>query len=321
MHALYSLSADAPLSWQPLTLPELGPRDVRVQVAFAGVNPVDWKMRQGDLLGIAQRLLGPKGPLVCGIDFAGTVLAVGKDVKDVQVGTRVVGGTNFSRGQHGSYASHVQVRDDQLAVVPQQVDLAQAACLPVAACTAQIALMEVGRLPARANPRVLVLGASGGVGHFAVQLARQAGARTVGVCSTRNVSLVAELGGEPIDYTQADWAQRVAARGPWDVIVDGVGTSSYPASLCHQWLAKGGVHVMVVPKGSDVWRLALPGPSHTVLAQATTARLRPLVEALASGTLRSVIQERIALLQADRAHQLSQGGKVVGKLVLQAPES
>ncbi|MBI5610712.1 MAG: NAD(P)-dependent alcohol dehydrogenase [Deltaproteobacteria bacterium] len=318
MRALISLSGDNPLQWRDFALRSLGPHDLRVKVAAAGVNPVDWKMRDGDLLGVLQRLIGPSGPLVPGIDFAGEVEAVGAQVRDVAVGDRVVGGTDFSRGQHGSYATHVQVRQDQVAKVPDSVDLAQAACLPVAAGTAAIALFEVGKLRERASKKVLILGASGGVGHIAVQLARAAGATVFGVCSARNVKLVEELGATAVDYTQEGWQASIAAAGPWDVIVDGVGTASYPAPLCLGWLAKDGAHVMVVPKGLDFWRVVVPGRSHTVLTRATTERLQPLVAALADGSLRVVIQERVPLAEAQRAHELSRSGKVVGKVVLVA---
>ncbi len=318
MRALVSLSGNQPLAWRDLPLPALGPSDVRVRVAAAGVNPVDWKMRDGDLLGVLQRLLGPRGPLVPGIDFAGEVEAVGAQVRDLAVGDQVVGGTNFSRGQHGSYASHVQVRADQLAKIPAGVDLAQAACLPVAAGTAAIALFEVGKLRERASKKVLILGASGGVGHIALQLAHAAGATVFGVCSARNVKLVEELGATAVDYTQDGWRERIAAAGPWDIVVDGVGTASYPAPLCLSWLAKDGAHVLVVPKGMDFWRVLVPGRSHTVLTRATTERLQPLVDALADGSLRVHLQERIPLVEAERAHALSRQGKVVGKLVLVA---
>ncbi len=318
MQVLSSVSHRDPLRWCDLPDRPLRLDEVRVNVRAAGVNPVDWKMRQGDLLGVAQRILGPRGPLVVGVDFAGDVAQVGSNVTDLKVGDRVVGGTDFSRGQFGSYARQVQVRADQCALLPDNVDFADAACLPVAGVTAQTCLFSLGKLKERSDPRALILGASGGVGHFAVQLARIHGAVSVGVCSTRNVELVKRLGGIAIDYNQTDLQAAVAHHGPYDVIVDAVGGGAYAAKFCLQLLKPGGVRVLVVPSPADYLSIALPGPTVTVLGRPNRETLAPLVAELAAGRLQVVIQEKIPMDQAERAHEVSRAGKVVGKLVLVA---
>ena len=318
MNVLTSASQHLPLNWTELADRPLRQCEVRVDVRAVGVNPVDWKMRQGELLGVAQRILGPRGPFVCGVDFAGEVTAVGPGVSDLRVGQRVVGGTDFSRGQFGSYARQVQVRADQCAVLPDHVALDAAACLPVAGVTAHSCLFRLGGLAAKADPRALILGAAGGVGHFAVQLAHKHGAKTVGVCSARNVALVQRLGGIAVDYAKADWQAEVSRLGPFDVIVDAVGGGAYPPKMCAGWLKTGGVRVLVVPRPADYLAIALPGPTRTVLGRPNRQTLEPLVAALADGSLEVVIQERIPLGEAERAHQISRAGKVVGKLVLVA---
>jgi len=147
-------------------------------VRAIGVNPVDWKMRSADgFLGLMQRILGPSGPLVIGIDFAGEVVEVGAKVTELDVGARVVGGTDFSRGQRGSYADEVIVRPDQCAVLPDSVTFEAAACLPVAAVTAGMALTE--HAGSGADSRVLVLGASGGVAAVLILFALNYPHRTV----------------------------------------------------------------------------------------------------------------------------------------------
>lgn len=316
MKVLTSSSLAEPLHWVDIPFPKLRAFDVRVAVRAVGVNPVDWKMRQGDFLGLVQRIIGPAGPLVCGVDFAGEVIEIGPAVKDIQVGDRVVGGTDFSRQQYGSYAEVVQVRADQLALLPKSVAFEAAACLPVAGVMAEIALFSLGKLASRREPRVLTLGAAGGVGHFCVQLARLRGAVSVGVCSARHVKLVEELGGIAIDYGQGDFAVQAAQHGPYDVVVDAVGSTAYPVAFCRKLLKKGGIHVLVMPTARDFPYLALPGPTKTKLAVAGRALLEPLVAELAAGRLRVVIQERIPLGEAERAQQLSRTGKVTGKLVL-----
>jgi len=200
------MKAMAQRTWKagkPLGLVELddpAPRagEVRVRTRAIGVNPVDWKMRAGGPLRLALRLAGPPLPFVPGVDFAGVVDAVGAGVAGIAAGDRVVGGTDFSRGQRGSYAEAVIVRPDQLCRLPDEVPFDVAGALPVAGVTAWMSLVEIGRLDEKPTERgaqaALVLGASGGVGHLAVQIAKLRGARVVGVCSARNAEAVRALG-------------------------------------------------------------------------------------------------------------------------------
>ncbi len=150
-----------------LPTPEPGADQVRVAVKAIGVNPVDWKLRESGPLRIAARLIGPPPPVVVGVDFAGIVDAVGAEVRDVRVGERVVGGTDFARRQRGSYADAVFVRADQLCALPSQLPFDVAGALPVAGVTAWMSVVEIGRLHVRAkgaDPRRL-----GGVDHVAVE--------------------------------------------------------------------------------------------------------------------------------------------------------
>jgi NADPH:quinone reductase-like Zn-dependent oxidoreductase len=318
MQVLTSNSPAEPLHWVDIPAPKLRANDVRVQVRAVGVNPVDWKMREGDFLGTMQKIVGPRGSLVPGVDFAGEVTEVGSAVTDLKVGDRVVGGTDFSRGQYGSYAKTVQVGADQVAVLPPSVSFEDAACLPVAGVTAWTSLFKLGHLGKKPNSSVLVLGASGGVGHFAIQLAKIHGAKSVGVCSSRNVELVERLGAIAIDYSKGDVATEAAKHGPFDIVVDAIGSSTYPVSMCRKLLKPGGKHIVVAPKGSDFFWVALPGPTRTVLARASRNTLEPLVADLASGKLQVVITERVPLDDAERAHKISRTGKVVGKVVMVA---
>src|SRR5262249_36956750 len=115
------------LEWLELPTPKPGPRDVRVAVHAIGVNPGDWKIRRQGPRGLAARAVRPfrgaRGPIILGVDFAGVVEEVGAKVKGLTAGTRVVGGTNFARGQHGSYADTVVVRASQVTPVPDSIDL------------------------------------------------------------------------------------------------------------------------------------------------------------------------------------------------------
>lgn len=306
-------------------LPDPTPRrrEVRVAIHAIGVNPVDWKMRAGGPLRAAARTIrmfrGPRGPVILGVDFAGVIDAVGDVVDDLKVGQRVVGGANFARGQHGSYADTIVVRPDQLAVLPDQVSFEVAGALPVAGVTAWMALTEYRRIgPGR---RVIVLGASGGVGQFAVQLAKRTLHADVvaGVCSGKNAALVTGLGADVVlDYTAGDPLAAARAHGPFDIVVDCAG--GYAASRCRALLAPGGRHVMVAgdTPGAMVQVVVPPFRSRAILGKPTRARLAAVVAAVAAGELTVAIQKTFPLAEAEAAHAESKTHRMTGKLVLLA---
>ncbi len=309
-----------PLELLELPTPEPGGNDVRVKVAAIGVNPVDWKMRSGGPLRLAARVLGPRPPVVVGVDFAGVVTAVGAGVRELARGDRVVGGTNFARGQRGSYADTVVVREDQLCRVPDTVDLAEAAALPVSGVTAWMAVVDLGRIRSvpEAARRVLVLGASGGVGQLAVQIGKLEGAFVAGVCSTDNVQMVQALGADVVlDYRQGDPLAQAKAHGPFQIVIDCVG--SYSGSECRGLLSSGGRHVMVAgdEPSAMVQILVPPFTSRTILGRPTGKRLEPLIAALAAGKLQVSIAQKLPLASAEEAHRLSRSGHMTGKLILE----
>lgn len=197
-------------------VPEIGPGEVLVRVHAAALNPYDWHMLRGDPY--VARLMGGVGltrpkSRVAGVDAAGRVEAVGSDVRGLEPGTEVFG---FCQG---SLAEYAKARADRVVPKPAGLSFEQAAALPMAGLTALQGLRDAGRL--RSGQRVLVNGAAGGVGCFAVQIAVGLGAQVTGVCSTGKVELVRSLGAEHvIDYTREDFT---GARGRYDVILDNVG--------------------------------------------------------------------------------------------------
>lgn len=312
--------ANAPLELLDLPTPEPKKGEVRVRVRAIGVNPVDWKMRSSGPLRLAARLLGPKPPVVMGVDFAGVVEAVGPGVTRVAADDRVVGGTDFSRGQRGSYADTVVVREDQLCRVPDTVDLAVAAALPVSGVTAWMAVVDLGRVRQvrSAERRVLVLGASGGVGQLAVQIAKLEDAFVVGVCSTTNLQLVQDLGADVVlDYHQGDALAQARPHAPFHLVIDCVG--NYSGAGCRALLSAGGRHIMVAGDDpSALLQLVVPPfKSKTILGRPTGARLEPLVAAVAAGKLRVSIAAKLPLTSAEEAHRLSQTNRLTGKLILE----
>ena len=248
-------------------LPETGADDVLVRVRAAALNPADWHILRGDPL--VARLMGvgltrPKAR-VAGIDAAGVVEAVGVNVRGLRTGDEVLG---FCRGAFAEYACAAA---DLVVPKPASLTFEQAAAVPVAATTALRGIREVGEVTA--GQRVLVIGAGGGVGTYAVQIAAALGAEVTGVCSTRNVELMRSIGAaHVIDYTTDDFTSGPAR---YDVILDNV--SSLPLSRLRGALTPKGT--LVLNDGGSPGHVFGPvaGIVRAVVANAfVSQRLRPL---------------------------------------------
>ena len=248
-------------------LPEAGPGDVLVRVHAAALNPADWHILRGDpriarLMGVG--LTKPKAR-VAGIDAAGVVEAAGANVRGLGKGDEVLG---FCRGAFAEYACAAA---DLVVPKPAALTFEQAAAVPVAATTALRGIRDVGGVTA--GQRVLVTGAGGGVGTYAVQIAAALGAEVTGVCSTRNLELVRSIGAaHVIDYTTADFT---GGRTRYDVIFDNV--SSLPLSRLRKALTPKGT--LVVNGGGSPGHVFGPvaGIVRAVVTNAfVSQRLRPL---------------------------------------------
>lgn len=229
--------------------------ELLVRVVRAGLNPLDVKIVAGHLRLLPGMARPPRG---VGVDFAGTVEGIGGGTMlGAFPGTRVFGTLSPFKRQ-GSCAEFCVIPAAAAAVVPEGVDFATAAALPVSAGTAVQALVDHARLAA--GQRVVVLGAAGGVGHYAVQLARHLGAEVTGICGPSNLEFVASLGAaRVVDYTREP--EPVADR-PWDVVLDAAGVSSL--GRWRERLAPDGVYLNTSP---DLRAIA------TTVADAIRARL------------------------------------------------
>jgi NADPH:quinone reductase-like Zn-dependent oxidoreductase len=294
--------------------------EVLVRVHAAGVDPGVWHLMTG--LPYLVRVMGyglrtPKLG-IRGRDVAGRVAAVGTNVTQVQAGEEV-----FGIGE-GSFAEYVCARADKLAPKPANLTFEQAAAVPISGLTALQGLRDTGGV--QPGQRVLIIGAAGGVGSFAVQLAKAFGAAVTGVCSTTKVDLVRSLGAEEvIDYTREDFAD--GARR-WDLIVDTAGRRS----LAHlrRALAPRGTLVIVGGEGGGRWlggfdRQILRAP---ILSALVRQRLRPFVskerredlvvlkELIEAGKVTPVIDRTYPLSEAPAAIRYLQEGHARGKVVI-----
>jgi NADPH:quinone reductase-like Zn-dependent oxidoreductase len=292
---------------------------VLVRVHAASVNPTDWHLLTGKpyIARPAFGMLKPKQE-VLGVDFAGTVESVGKDVKQFQPGDEVFG----ARG--GSFAEYVCVAEDRAVVgKPARLTFEEVAAAPVAAVTALQGLRDHGHI--QPGQEVLINGASGGVGTFAVQIAKSFGAKVTGVCSTRNVEMVRGLGADRvIDYTREDFTR---SDRRYDLMLDIAGSRSW--SECRRVLNRQATLVMV--GGPDTNRLL--GPlSHLVKLRVASLRssrkiaffvttvnksdmvfLRDLLE---SGKVKPVIDRRYALTEIAEALRYLGEGHARSKIVI-----
>ena len=215
--------------------PEVGTDDVLVRVHAAALNPYDWHIMRGDPL--VARLMGEVGlrkpkARVAGVDAAGRVEAVGASVRGLAPGDEVLG---FCQG---AFAEYARAEADKVVPKPARLTFEQAATLPMAGTTALRGIRDVGAVTA--GHRVLVNGAAGGVGTYAVQIAAALGAQVTGVCSTRNVELVRSIGAaHVVDYTTEDFTD---GRVRYDVILDNVGNR--PLSRLRRALTPTGILVL-----------------------------------------------------------------------------
>ncbi|MCX2981766.1 NADP-dependent oxidoreductase [Halieaceae bacterium IMCC14734] len=303
-----------------LSTPAPGPGEVLVQVAYAGVNPADWKNRQGMLAAYRPYSF----PYVIGFDAAGVVAAVGVGVQGLAIGDRVFTPTNHGQGGQGSYAEYTLADADRVARIPPGLALRDAAALPVAALTAWQGLFDRGGL--QADQKVLVHGGSGGVGSFAVQFAQWCGARVAATCSSPNVEYLKSLGVERvIDYRTEDIAVAVQAWQPkgLDFLLDAVGVSTLPRAI--DLVAEGGTLVSIptlVDDGDAVAALAEAerrGITHhfsTMDDSHCASTLEKIAGLLVSGEIQLPPIKEFPLVDVAQAHELIEGGHNRGKIVL-----
>lgn len=290
--------------------PQPGKGEILVKIVGAGVNPVDWKVREGYYKD------GKTFPLTLGWEFAGTVEAAGESVSTpspddaiyaYSAGDEIYAYEWVLQGQGSGYAEYAVIAADKVAKAPKSIGLTEAGGVPLAALTAWQALFEKGNL--QSGQRVLIHAGAGGVGSFAIQFAKQKGAVVVATASPKNFDILRQLGAdEVLDYHQPNYLESVA---PVDLVLDTIGGDTLESSF--DAVAPGGKIASIVDGG-------VAGKNGIdalfVLVHPDSTQLTEITRLIDEGKVKPLISEILPLSQAAQALDKSQNGHVVGKIVL-----
>jgi NADPH:quinone reductase-like Zn-dependent oxidoreductase len=298
------------LRYDELPVPAPAPGEVVVQVHYASVNPVDWKNVAGKFRFLTRGGL-PRCP---GSDFSGVVTAVGSGVRRFSAGDRVLGIIDPFKRPMGTFAEYVAVPESHAFAMPASMDFRIGGALPCAGLSAVTLCHEarVGR-----GSKVLVNGASGGVGHLAVQVAKARGARVTATASARNHDYLRELGAdECIDYTKVPPAKWL---GGLDAVLDCV--PNLPRSMHSKLLVRGGRYSSTLPGPAtyliDPLTNRLAGiHRYALMVQPDEAAMRELLDEVARGRVRCTIEHEFGFDEARAALELSSHGRTRGKIVV-----
>lgn len=288
-----------------LPIPKPGPSQILIRVHAAGMNPTDWKHR-------GHRAFLPAPPFVLGWDVSGVVEEVGIGVTLFKPGDEVFGMLPYPFGV-GAHAEYVLAPTRAFVSKPERIDHVQAGAIPLAALTAWQALIDTARVGP--GDRVLIHAAAGGVGHMAVQIAKARGAYVIGTASAPKHEFVRSLGAdEMIDYHAVDFAE---ATSDIDIVLDTIGGDYQARSL--QTMKLGAILVSTIPipvKGMVEQAAAQGMHIENILVEADQAGMLAVAELVESGQLSATIAGTFPLEEAAEAHEVLEGNRTAGKLVL-----
>jgi len=298
-------------------LPEFNKNQVLVKVRAASINPRDWLLMRG--LYPFKKLAEPF-PITLGSDLSGTVIATGNNVRSLKVGDDIFGMQPLS-GKFGAFAEYCSIAESAVALKPDTISHAEAAAMPCAGMTSFQAIRDLAKL--QEGETILINGASGGVGSYAVQIAKNTRAHVVAVCGPTNKELCLELGADDvIDYKEENFEDHI---DKYDVIYDVIGRSSYKKS--RQALKNGGRYISTIPSFSMVLsanfsklsRLLPFGKkttAHLILVKPNGSDLAEMAQHMEEHKLRSLIDTEYPFEKAVDMFEKSQSWRTRGKLVL-----
>jgi len=297
------------LQYRELEKPIAKSNELLVRVRASSVNPVDWKIRQGHL----QLLTGFNFPRIVGSDISGVVVEVGREVTQFQPGDEVYTFLNPISG--GACAEYAVVAESDAAIKPKNITHAEAAAVPIAGLTALQSLRDLGQI--QAGNKVLINGASGGVGTFAVQVAKAMNAEVTGVCSAKNIEFIKTLGADfVLDYAEVDFTQQT---DKYDIILDAVGTRTF--AECEKVLQAEGIYISTLPSFENLapmltsWFIS-GKKAKFILANANPSDLGALRELIESEKVEPIVDRTYSLAEVAAAHAYSETGRAIGKIAI-----
>ena len=292
------------LIYEDAPVPEIQDDEVLIKVHAASVNPVDWKTREGYI----KEMIPHKFPLTLGWDASGVIENVGSKVTNFRIGDSVYSHSDISR--NGAYAEYIAIKSYEVALKPKSIDHKHAASIPLVGLTAWQALFGIANLAQ--GQRVLIHAAAGGVGSFAVQLAKTRGAYVIGTASAHNHEFLHELGvDEVVDYTSVKFEDQVK---DLDVVFDTIGGETLERSW--KVLKSGGHLVSIAGTPSDEKAKENNVKGTYVFVQPNTEQLEEIAVLVDQGKVRTHLEKVFPLQHVKDAHLLSQAGRVKGKIIL-----
>lgn len=289
--------------------PETGPGEVQIRLAYAGLNPVDWKICNG----VIRSMMPHEFPVTLGWDGAGVVTAIGPAVHHLEVGDEVFAYFRKAKIHDGTYCEYATYSAEHVVKKPKNLSWAQAAVIPLSTLTAWQALFDFAHL--QPGQSLLVHGGAGGVGSLAIQLARWKGAKIYTTASARNHDYVKQLGADvAIDYNTESWEEKIRAVGKVDVIFDCIGGTVLRG--CYDLVKKGGALVSIVVPPDEKRAKTLGIRSTFVFVSPSGDELTQIASLIEEGKLVPPQLEEFPLSQACEALEKSKQGHVRGKIAL-----
>jgi NADPH:quinone reductase-like Zn-dependent oxidoreductase len=301
---IYSYGGPGVLSYEDAPRPHPGDGEVLVRVHAAGINPVDWKIREGHLKEMLHHTL----PLILGWDVSGVVETAGPGLTRLKVGDEVFSRPDIARD--GAYAEFIVMKESDVALKPKTIDHLHAAALPLAGLTAWQTLFDAAGLAA--GQRVLIHAAAGGVGHLAVQLAKWKGAHVVGTAAAKNHEFLRKLGvDQVVDYNTERFEDVVQ---PVDVVLDTIGGDTQERSW--KVLKRGGILVSIASPPTAEAAAAHGVRQAFVFTQPNAGQLAEIAKLADAEKLKAIVETILPLSDATRGQELSERGHTQGKIVL-----
>ncbi len=288
--------------------PVPGPGEILIKVFAVSVNPVDWKIRKGNL----KMIVSKKFPKILGIEFAGTVEEIGENVTGFIKGQRVFAGSGY---EGGGYAEYAVAQAGRTILIPDNVSFEEASTMAVAGMTALQGLRNKGRI--KPGMDVIVNGASGGVGTYAIQIAKVMGAKVTAVCSAKNFDLVKSLGADVIiDYKETDFTKLPKK---YNIIFDAVGYRTFWQT--RNVLKKKGIYVNISPSiplyiTSLITRLNPGKKSKGFMLHPDMSDLREVMQMISDKKIRVIIDKVFPLEKLAEAHLYSETERAKGKIII-----